>query len=83
MSVTPDKKQPLSTLVRLPGPPTHPGWFWWTRDGQSTEIMVEVRLTNGELTVWWPNQDTSVAKLRGSWRGPIPPSTGPGNPTAT
>jgi len=40
---------------------------------------MQVRLTNGELTVWWPNQDTSVAKLKGHWRGPIPPSTGPLN----
>jgi hypothetical protein len=62
--------------------PTQPGWYWWKRDGQSTEIMVEVRLTNGELTVWWPNQDTPVAKLKGSWRGPIAPSTGPGSRTA-
>ena len=40
---------------------------------------MQVRLTNGELTVWWPNQDTSVAKLKGHWRGPIAPSTGPLN----
>ena len=40
---------------------------------------MQVRLTNGELTVWWPNQDTPVAKLKGHWRGPIPPSTGPLN----
>jgi len=42
------------------------------------KVMVQVHLTNGELTVWWLNQDTPVAKLKGSWRGPIPPSTGQG-----
>src|SRR5215831_774809 len=31
------------------------------------------------LTIWWPNQNTLDTKLRGSWRGPIPPSTGPAN----
>jgi hypothetical protein len=50
----------------------------WKRDDKFSEIMVEVRLTNSELTVWWPNQDTPVATLKGHWRGPIPPSTGPG-----
>jgi len=52
------------------------------------KVMVQVHLTNGELTVWWLNQDTPVAKLKGSWRGPIPPSTGefdeaPGSSRAT
>ncbi len=41
-------------------------------------IGIRARLTNGELTVWWPNQDTLVTEMKGSWRGPIPPSTGPG-----
>ena len=41
--------------------------------------MVEVRLTNGELTVWWPNEDQPVVNLKGRWRSPIPPSTGPGS----
>jgi len=36
-------------------------------------------MTDGELTVWWPNIDQPVAKLKASWRGPIPPSIGPGS----
>ena len=59
--------------------PTQPGWYWWKRDGEARESMVQLCLTNGELTLWWPNQDTPVAKLKGHWRGPIPPSTGPGS----
>jgi len=39
--------------------------------------MVQVRLTEGELTVWWPNQDTPVATLAGYWEGPIPPTYEP------
>jgi hypothetical protein len=36
-------------------------------------------MTNGELMVRWPpRQDEPVAKLKGSWQGPIPPFTGPG-----
>ena len=79
MSATPSKKQPLPPLDPLPGLPTEPGWYWWKRDEQSRENMMRVRLTNGELTAWWLNEDTPVAKLKGSWWGPIPPSTGPGN----
>jgi len=78
MSATPNKKQPLPPLKPLPGLPTEPGWYWWKRDEQSRENMVRVRLTNGELTAWWLNEDTPVAKLKGSWWGPIPPSTGLG-----
>ena len=43
-------------MERVPVPPTQPGCYWWKRDGESREIMVQVRLTNGELTAWWPNQ---------------------------
>jgi hypothetical protein len=42
--------------------------------------MVDVRVTNGELTVWWLTRpDEPVAKLKGHWCGPIPPSTWPGS----
>ena len=66
----------LNTTTALP---TQPGWYWWKRDEQSRENMVRVRLTNGELTAWWLTEDTPVAKLKGSWWGPIPPPTGPGS----
>jgi hypothetical protein len=49
------------------------------RDPPSRDMMVQVRETNGELTVWWPDKDQPVAKLRAHWRGPIPPSSGPGS----
>jgi len=42
-------------------------------------MRLEVRLTDGELTVWWANRNIAIAKLTGSWQGPIPPSTGPLN----
>ena len=38
----------------------------------SREMMLEVRLKDGELTVG----DHPVANLQGHWRGPIPPSSG-------
>ncbi len=42
--------------------------------------MVEVRVTNGELMVQWLTRpDEPVANLKGRWRGPIPPSMGPGS----
>ena len=59
--------------------PTHPGWYWFQPETVSRALMVEERMTNGTLTVWWPNEDRPVAKLKGHWRGPIPPSSGPGS----
>jgi hypothetical protein len=57
---------------------THPTWLLLVSacPPPSRDIMVQVRETNGELTVWWPDKDQPVAKLRANWRGPIPPSTG-------
>ena len=48
---------------------TKPGVYWFQSGTTSRALMVEVRLTNGEFTVWWPNQDTPVATLKGHWRG--------------
>ena len=56
----------------LPGPPTQPGWYWWKRDAQSHEMMVQVHLTNGELTVWWADRDIAIVKLRGYWLDRFP-----------
>jgi hypothetical protein len=40
--------------------------------------MVDVRMTDGELMVrWLTRPDEPVAKLKGWWRGPILPSSGP------
>jgi len=61
-------------------PPMQPGTYWFQRESSSKAIMVHVRETNGELTVLWPNIDQPVAKFKAArWRGPIPPSTGPGS----
>ena len=58
---------------RNPAPIT----YWFRREPPSRDIMVHVREMNRELTVWWPDKEQPVAKLRVHWRGPIPPSTGP------
>jgi hypothetical protein len=63
-----------------PETPTKPGVYWFQSESMFWAVMVEVRLTNGELMVWWPpKQDEPVVNLKGRWRGPIPSSTGPGN----
>jgi len=38
----------------------------------SREVLVNVRLKNGELTVWLFGRDIPVAELNGHWRGPLP-----------
>ena len=53
--------------------PTLPGVYWYRPVGLSCSIRLEVRLTDGELTVWWANRNIAIVKLKGSWQGPIPP----------
>jgi hypothetical protein len=63
-----------------PESPTQPGVYWFQSESMFWAVMVEVRMTNGELTVWWPPKlDEPVANLKGWWRGPICPSSGPGS----
>jgi len=47
-------------------PPTQPGCYWFRHEPSSRAIMVDVRVTDGELTVWWPTIDQPVAKLKAS-----------------
>jgi hypothetical protein len=42
--------------------------------------MVQVRETDGELTVWWPDKDQPVATLTASWRPTL--NRGTGRPVA-
>jgi len=60
-------------------PPTQPGTYWFKREPTSRAMMMDVRETDGALTVTgqWSGPDQPVATLKGQWRGPIPPSTGP------
>jgi hypothetical protein len=37
------------------------------------EVMVVVYRKNGQLTVWWLNQEQRLASLEGSWRGSFRP----------
>jgi len=63
--------------AQAPGFPTEPGAYWYQPLGLLSAKLLEVRLTNGELTVWRPNQDTPVAILKGEWSGPVKPFSGP------
>lgn len=40
---------------------TQPGIYWFQNETTSRVLMLEVRVTNGQLAVWWPNQDLPVA----------------------
>jgi len=45
------------------------------------EVMVEVRLLDGQLFMhMFFRDDVPVAEAKGSWRGPLKPSTGPLGP---
>ena len=73
---------PSPSLPRTTTSATRPGWYWWKRDPQSREIVVEVRLIDGQLIIHlYFRDDVPVADAKGYWRGPLRPSTGPGSPT--
>lgn len=77
MTRKPDEQQPLEPL---PGPPTEPGWYWWSDVRASRGIMVQVRLIDGRLKMQRFYRDgVPVADAKGYWRGPLRPSTGPGS----
>lgn len=59
--------------------PTKPGVYWFQSRTMARALMVEVRVMNGELTVWWLTEDKPVAHLTGCWHGPILPSSGLGS----
>lgn len=58
-------------------PPTQPGVYWYQSEEMDREVMITVRLVNGQLTAWWLlSEDKPVATMKGSWRGPILPFPG-------
>ena len=60
--------------------PTRPGVYWFQPETMPRALMVEVRVTNGELMVQWLTRlDEPVANLKGWWCGPIPPSSEAGS----
>ena len=78
-SFTTDPLQSRPNFHSGSAPLTKPGVYWFQSETAWKALLVEVRLTNGELTVLWPNYDQPVTAVKGHWRGPIPPSTGPGS----
>jgi len=76
----PDEPPPLPPWEPLPGPPTEPGWYWWSDDRVSRGIMVEVKLIDGQLKMQrFYRDDVPVADAKGYWRGPLRPSAGLGS----
>ena len=80
MPPKPYTPQPLLPLARLPGPPTAPGWYWFKGDVAEWEMLFEVQLIDGKLHMMKFYADhVPVIDARGYWRGPVPPSSGPGS----
>ena len=53
-----------SHLQKDRAPPRQPGVDWFHSETTSREMLMEVRVINGELTVWWPNEDQPVTDLK-------------------
>jgi hypothetical protein len=84
MSAPPQVNTPSPKGADIPWttePPTQPGTYWFKREPTSRAVLMDVRETDGALTVTvqWSNPDQPVATLKGQWRGPMPPSSGPGS----
>lgn len=59
--------------------PTQPGAYWYRSERTGQEVLLNISQRDGVLIAWYLNQDTPVDSIKGFWRGPIPPSTGPGS----
>jgi hypothetical protein len=61
--------------------PTQPGTYWHKKTPIDTSDTVNVHAIEGKLmvTVNSATPDVPIANLKGYWRGPIPPSSGPGS----
>ena len=84
MSSIPQVNKPSLVASDIPWssePPTQPGTYWFKRESTSRAVLMDVRETDGALTVTvqWSEPDQPVATLKGQWRGPMPPSSGPGS----
>jgi hypothetical protein len=83
MSSPPQVNNPAPVAADIPWttePPTQPGAYWFQPENYLLRaLLVDVRVTDGQLTVGWPNIDQPVAKLNAHWRGPIPASLGLGS----
>jgi hypothetical protein len=84
MSLTPkvNKPSPIAAdITWSTEPPSQPGTYWFKREPTWRAVMMDVRETDGALTVTvqWSEPDQPVATLKGQWRGPMPPSSGPGS----
>lgn len=53
-------------------PPTEPGLYWFKRENETYEMIVEVSLWEvSDLIAKVFDKDIPVADLKGEWRGPI------------
>lgn len=61
--------------------PTQPGTYWHKKTPIDTSDTVNVHAIEGKLmvTVSSATPDVPVTNMKGYWRGPIPPSSGPGS----
>ncbi len=68
----------MDLLPHIPCP-TQPGSYWFHNESAFQELMIEVSVTNGTLTASWLGENVPVTSLKGRWRGPLIPSSGPGS----
>ena len=52
--------------------PTRPGWYWYRKDENGNQLLVDVRNIEAQLTAEWPNGLSEfIASMPGEWSGPL------------
>jgi hypothetical protein len=52
--------------------PTRPGWYWFRKDQNNNQLLVDVRKIEEQMTAAWSNGLSDVIdSLRGEWSGPL------------
>ena len=49
-----------------------PGAYWFQGEPTSRAMLLDVRIRDGAMMVWWPNDDQPIAKLIGRLARPDP-----------
>jgi hypothetical protein len=61
MSSTPQVNKPSPVASDIPWssePPTQPVTYWFKREPASRAVMMDVRETDAQFTLWCPNPDS-------------------------
>ena len=61
----------FTVLVWTTDTPNVSGWYWYRKNGQGSQVLMSVRLSEGTMRAVWPSgRADRVTELFGHWSGP-------------